>query len=61
MEYRVLGKSGLRVSRLGLGGIPIQKSNEDGAKRLIGALMREGVLKMTVASQNGRDRYFMYI
>ena len=43
MEYRVLGKSGLRVSRLGLGGIPIQKSNEDGAKRLIAALMREGV------------------
>ena len=43
MEYRVLGKSGLRVSRLGLGGIPIQKSNEDGAKCLIAALMREGV------------------
>ena len=25
MEYRILGKTGLRVSRVGLGGIPIQR------------------------------------
>ena len=25
MEYVTLGKTGLRVSRMGLGGIPIQK------------------------------------
>ena len=25
MEYRILGKTGLKISRLGLGGIPIQK------------------------------------
>ena len=25
MEYRTLGKTGLNVSRLGLGGIPIQR------------------------------------
>ena len=25
MEYRVLGKTGLKISRLGFGGIPIQK------------------------------------
>ena len=31
------------------------------AYEVLFALMREGVLKMTVASQNSRDRYFMYI
>ena len=25
MEYRILGKSGLKISRLGFGGIPIQR------------------------------------
>ena len=25
MEYRILGKTGLKISRLGFGGIPIQK------------------------------------
>ena len=25
MEYRVLGKTGLKISRLGFGGIPIQR------------------------------------
>lgn len=43
MEYRILGKSGLRISRLGLGGIPIQRSDAEGARRLIGALLQAGV------------------
>ena len=29
MEYRTLGKTGLKISRMGFGGIPIQKIDED--------------------------------
>ena len=43
MEYRILGKTGLKISRLGLGGIPIQKIDAEGTKKLIGELIREGV------------------
>ena len=30
MEYKTLGKTGLKVSRMGFGGIPIQKIDEEG-------------------------------
>ena len=43
MEYRILGKTGLTVSRMGLGGIPIQGSNAEGAKALVAALLENGV------------------
>ena len=43
MEYRILGKTGLKISRLGFGGIPIQKIDAEGTKRLMGELIREGV------------------
>ncbi len=43
MEYRTLGKSGLRVSRLGLGGIPIQKIDAAGTRKLLLSLMEAGV------------------
>ena len=43
MEYRILGKTGLRVSRLGLGGIPIQRSSTEGARALVAALVSAGV------------------
>ena len=43
MEYRMLGKTGLKISRLGLGGIPIQKIDGEGTKALIQKLLREGV------------------
>jgi predicted aldo/keto reductase-like oxidoreductase len=43
VEYRVLGKTGLRISRLGFGGIPIQKIDAEGTKKLIGELVQEGV------------------
>lgn len=43
MEYRVLGKTGLQVSRLGFGGIPIQKIDAEGTKALMQRLAREGV------------------
>ena len=43
MEYRILGKTGLEISRLGFGGIPIQKIDAEGTRKLIGELVREGV------------------
>ena len=43
MEYRILGKTGLEISRLGLGGIPIQKIDAEGTRALIGELVKAGV------------------
>ena len=43
MEYRVLGKTGLKISRMGFGGIPIQKIDAEGTKTLIRKLMDAGV------------------
>lgn len=43
MEYRVLGKTNLKISRLGLGGIPIQKIDAEGTKKLITDLIKEGI------------------
>ena len=43
MEYRVLGKTGLKISKLGFGGIPIQRIDAAGTKPLIQQLKRSGV------------------
>ena len=43
MEYRILGKTGLKISRLGFGGIPIQKIDAEGTRRLIKELSLSGV------------------
>ena len=43
MEYRTLGKTGLKVSRLGLGGIPIQRIDGEGTKTLVHEMMAQGV------------------
>lgn len=43
MEYRILGKTGLKISRLGFGGIPIQKIDAEGTRALVGELIKEGI------------------
>ena len=43
MEYRTLGKTGLRISRMGFGGIPIQRIDEKGTKKLIEKMAERGV------------------
>ncbi len=43
MEYVILGKTGLKVSRMGFGGIPIQRIDAEGTKQLILRLMEAGV------------------
>ena len=43
MEYITLGKTGLKVSRLGFGGIPIQRIDAEGTKALMHRLVEAGV------------------
>ena len=43
MEYRILGKTGLKVSRIGFGGIPIQRVDQEATKKLMQRLVDEGI------------------
>ncbi len=43
MEYRTLGKTGLKISRLGFGGIPIQRVDAKVTKQLIHAMVEKGI------------------
>lgn len=43
MEYRILGKTGLKISRMGFGGILIQKIDEEGTRKLLHEMMEMGV------------------
>lgn len=43
MEYRTLGRTGLRISRLGFGGIPIQRIDAEGVKSLVHRLSDAGI------------------
>ena len=43
MEYRILGKTGLKISRMGFGGIPIQRTDAASTKALIQWLCERGV------------------
>ena len=43
MEYRILGKTGLKIYRVGLGGIPIQRIDAASTKTLVHQLMDKGV------------------
>ena len=43
MEYVTLGRTGLKVSRLGFGGIPIQRIDASEAKKLLNAIHDAGI------------------
>ena len=43
MEYRILGKTGLKISRLGFGGIPIQKIDAKGTRELFELMAQKGI------------------
>ena len=44
MEYETLGKTGLKVSRMGFGGIPIQKIDEEGTRKLLQDMVKRRIL-----------------
>lgn len=43
MRYTTLGKTGLRISKVGFGGIPIQKVDAHVTRTLMEKLIEEGV------------------
>lgn len=43
MEYVTLGKTGIKISRLGFGGIPIQRVDASATKELIKAMAEKGI------------------
>ena len=43
MEYRFLGKTGLKISRMGFGGIPIQRTDAESTVKLMRWLSDRGV------------------
>ena len=43
MDYRILGKTGLKVSSLGFGGIPIQRIDAAGTRVLMEKLVENGI------------------
>ena len=43
MEYKVLGKTGLKISQLGFGGIPIQKVDAKATRKLIEVMVEKGI------------------
>ncbi len=43
MEYRVLGKTGLKISRLGFGGIPIQRIGAEEVRPLMERMVEAGI------------------
>lgn len=43
MEYRILGKTGLKISRLGFGGIPIQRVDASVTRELIKVMAEKGI------------------
>lgn len=43
MEYRTLGKTGLQISRMGFGGIPIQRIDREGTRELMKKMLDNGI------------------
>lgn len=43
MKYTILGKTGMKVSVVGLGGIPVQRTDKAGAIEIVEACMKNGV------------------
>lgn len=61
MEYRTLGKTGLKVSRMGFGGIPIQRIDAEGTKALMQEMVAAGINYIdTARGYTVSERYLGY-
>lgn len=59
MKYTVLGKTGLKVSVVGLGGIPVQRTDAAGAVKIVEACMERGVNYLdTARGYTVSEKYF---
>lgn len=59
MKYTTLGKTGLKVSVVGLGGIPVQRTDKAGAKEIVEACMEQGVNYLdTARGYTVSEQYF---
>ena len=43
MQYTTLGKTGLKISVVGLGGIPVQRTDKAGARAIVEECMKQGI------------------
>ena len=43
MQYVMLGSTGLKISRLGFGGIPIQRIDQPGTRAMLEAAHKAGI------------------
>ena len=59
MEYRILGRTGLKVSRMGFGGIPIQRIDAEGTKALMQQLKAAGKIGHIGLTSHSLDTFKM--
>ena len=52
MQYVDFGRTGLRVSRLGFGGIPVQRIDEPGTRAMLKAAHEAGINYIDTARRN---------
>ena len=54
MQYVDFGRTGLRVSRLGFGGIPVQRIDEPGTRAMLKAAHEAGINYIDTARGSAR-------
>ena len=59
MDYRTLGKTGLKVSSMGFGGIPIQRIDAAGTRILMEKMVEAGVNYIDTARTYGQSEAFL--
>ena len=59
MDYRILGKTGLKVSSMGFGGIPIQRIDAAGTRVLMERMVEAGINYIDTARTYGQSEAFL--
>ena len=59
MDYRILGKTGLKVSSLGFGGIPIQRIDAAGTRVLMEKMVEAGINYIDTARTYGMSECYL--
>ena len=59
MDYRILGKTGLKVSSMGFGGIPIQRIDAAGTRKLMERMVEAGINYIDTARTYGESEVYL--